>query len=402
MSATSFRTRPKRELSQFEIDNRLYHEIHVSQIREYKKCSWSHDWKYVDQLYPKTVAKPLEFGTAMHLGLEYMFDPKFSDVPTTELVTLAKSAFITECKKQRDNVPQFAFASKEEINNEYAERIDLGKRMLDYYANVIRPVIDKDLEPLYVEKNFVVPIDDDSKCYCDQCYKRWSAVKTVQADDHFTGLTVVLEGKIDLVLRDKKTGKVWIRDWKNVATISNDYEWLELDEQLNNYLLALWLLNLDVAGFQYFELKKAIPAPPNVLKSRRMGRILSTDKNQDTTFELFVEKLDELGESYGLYLDYLTFLKERGMDHYYKLNKIRKTDKALEVQLKNLQAVISEMINDPKAYPTPTKFGCKFCEFTEPCIERMNGNDPKPLLQVLFDKKPHYYEVRDGEKKYSL
>ena len=41
-----------RELDQYEIDNRLYHEIHVSQIREYKKCAWAHDWKYKDQLYP--------------------------------------------------------------------------------------------------------------------------------------------------------------------------------------------------------------------------------------------------------------------------------------------------------------------------------------------------------------
>ena len=390
------------ELTQKQIDNRLFHELHVSQIREYKKCAWAHNWKYKDQLYPKVTAKPLEFGTAMHLGLEYLMSPQYSSVPQEQILTLSKSAFVTECKKQLSNVPIDPFRPREEQEEDYSERIQLGQKMLHYYATEIRPIIDKNLEPLYVEKNFIVPIPGVTKCVCDQCLKRWAHAFPDDDSIAFRGLPVVLEGKIDLILRDTTTGKVWIRDWKNVASITNDYEWLEMDDQLNNYLWALWKLGLDIAGFEYFELKKASPAPPKVMERRRLGRILSTDKNQDTTFELMVQAIRDNNEPIELYIDYLEFLKERGTSHYFKLNKIRRDDKALSIIEANLHAVVSEMISSPKLYPTPNKWGCKFCEFRPICVERTNGNDYSGLQEVLYDVKPHYYEVKENEKKYSL
>ena len=388
-----------RELDQYEIDNRLYHEIHVSQIREYKKCAWAHDWKYKDQLYPNVVAKPLEFGTAMHLGFEYLMNPQYKDASLSIVLPLAKSAFITECKKQRDAVPQNIFMTRDELIDEYQSRIELGQRMLEYYAFEIKPIVDKDTEPLYVEKNFIVPIGD-LYCVCDQCQKRWRDANG--STGTCGGLPVVLEGKIDLILKDKNTGKVWVRDWKNVNSLSSDYEWLENDEQLNLYLMALWLLGLDIAGFQYFELKKAVPGPPKKLTRKYAGKRFSTDKNQDTTFEIFVETLRAADEPFEPYIEYLEFLKERGTDHYFRLNKVRRDAKAMRMQYTNLVAVVSEMIERPKDYPTPTKFGCKFCEFRAPCIERMQDNDPQGLLDVSFTKKPHYYEVRDNEMKYAL
>lgn len=387
------------ELELFEIENRLFHEIHVSQIREYKKCGWSHDWKYRDQLYPLTTAKPLEFGTAMHLGLEYLMDPKYKNISTEQRSALAQSAFVTECKKQLASVPVDPFRPRVEIEADYAERIQLGQKMLNYYTTEIQPIIDKDLTPLYVEKNFIVKISDWLKCECRQCEERFKASGALGL---FTGLPVVLEGKIDLILQDNSTGKVWIRDWKNVRSMSTDYEWLELDEQLNLYLWALWTLGLDIAGFQYFELKKAVPEEPKVLSRRYQGKILSTDKNQDTSFELFAKKMQELNENPLLYVDYLEFLKARGTDHYFKLNRIRRDELAMQVIEKQLLSVAVEIIERPKTYASPTKWGCKFCDFRAPCVERTNGQDPSGLIEVLFEKRPHYYEVKDAEKKYSL
>ena len=138
------------------------------------------------------------------------------------------------------------------------------------------------------------------------------------------------------------------------------------------------------------------------LTRKYAGKWFSTDKNQDTTFEIFVETLRAADEPFEPYIEYLEFLKERGTDHYFRLNKVRRDAKAMRMQYTNLVAVVSEMIERPKDYPTPTKFGCKFCEFRAPCIERMQDNDPQGLLDVSFTKKPHYYEVRDNEMKYAL
>lgn len=397
---------PQNESNELTLDQlkyRLFHEIHVSQIREYKKCVWAHDWKYKDQLYPLTTAKPLEFGTAMHLGLEYLMDPKYASLPTAQRSALAQSAFVTECKKQMASTPIDPFRTKEDIAADYEERMALGQKMLNYYTTQIQPIIDKNMTPLYVEKNFIVPIPAAPLCECRQCEDRFNAAAQELPDlGLFTGLPVVLEGKIDLILQDDETGKVWVRDWKNVRAMSTDYEWLELDEQLNLYLWALWVLGLDVAGFQYFELKKAVPEPPKMLSRRYQGKIFSTDKNQDTSLELFVETLKAHNEPYEPYIAYLEFLKERGNDHYFKLNKVRRNEAAMRALYQQLLAVVTEMIVAPKTYPSPTKFGCKFCEFRAPCIERTNGSDPTGLLEVMFEKRPHYYEVKDAQAKYSL
>ena len=115
-----------------------------------------------------------------------------------------------------------------------------------------------------------------------------------------------------------------------------------------------------------------------------------------------VEAIRANNEPIELYIDYLEFLKERGTDHYFKLNVVRRNAAAMKVIEAQLRDIAIEMIMTPKTYPTPTKFGCKFCEFRAPCVERMNGQDPSNLIEVLFDKKPHYYEIKDNQEKYAL
>ena len=65
------------------IDLRLFHEIHVSEIREFQKCNWAWYWKYMEKWYPLTHAKPLEFGTAMHAAMEARYNPKYYDKQET-------------------------------------------------------------------------------------------------------------------------------------------------------------------------------------------------------------------------------------------------------------------------------------------------------------------------------
>ena len=73
------------------IEERLFHEIHVSEIREFQKCHWAWSWKYVEKLYPYTSAEPLEFGTAMHAGMEARYDPNhYAQTEVTEALAIVK------------------------------------------------------------------------------------------------------------------------------------------------------------------------------------------------------------------------------------------------------------------------------------------------------------------------
>ena len=380
------------------IEERLFHEIHVSEIREFQKCHWAWSWKYVEKLYPYTSAEPLEFGTAMHAGMEARYDPNhYAQTEVAEALAIVKF--------NETNQKQFETAKKragiffdESLIEQYENRRSLGIRMLEYYFTEISKQ-EHDFTPIAVEQNFIVPIP--ILCYCEQCDIRWN--KWISDNDYdgpyrFVGLPVVLEGKIDLVLQ-YENGKVWVRDWKNIGRFSDSVEWLENDLQLNLYLWALWKLGADIGGFEYFESKKMAPETPEPMKRRSSGRLYSVDKTKPYIYDTYlaeIESGDPVAHGQGLYDEYLTWLKVDG-PQFYRMTKVRKSQFAMEAMEEFLRAmahdILQSRVHTDRQYPSPTKFGCLYCEFRQPCIERMNGQPYDDMIDALFvRKKKHYYE----------
>lgn len=373
------------------IEQRLFHEVHVSEIREFQKCHWAWYWKYMEKWYSRTTAKPLEFGTAMHAAMEVRYDPEtFENHDKAE--ELAKETFtiVNQTQFEASKEAKGIFFD-ESVIEDYEERRELGVKMLEYYFTRIVDK-EKDFKPIAVEKNFIVPMD--MGCGCQQCRDKWAEVSTLE----FVGLPVVLEGKIDVIL-EYSNGKVWVRDWKNIGRFSDTVEWLENDLQLNLYLWALWELGLDIGGFEYFESKKMVPEIPEPLKRKTGGRLYSTAKDKPYEYESYVMTVaegDPEGFVDGLYTEYINWLKDEG-PQFYRLTKVRKSAKAMEAMTPMLLNMLSDIVAirelPAAAYPSPTKFGCIYCEFRQPCIERMNGQPYQDMLESLFDKKTkHYYE----------
>ena len=381
------------------IERRLFHEIHVSEIREFQKCNWAWYWKYMEKWYPLTHAKPLEFGTAMHAAMEARYNPKYYDQKD-----IAEALAITTLADTNQKQFEAAKAAKgiffdESVVDDYNERRDLGIRMLQYYFEAIVDK-EKDFKPVAVEQNFIVPIDygmGQLYCYCAQCQQKWEANFMHEAG-WFAGLPVVLEGKIDLIL-EYDNGKVWVRDWKNIGRFSDTVEWLDNDLQLNLYLWALWKMNADIGGFEYFESKKMAPEIPQPMKRRSGGRLYSTAKDKPYEYESYVNEIkegDPVAFEQGLYDEYLDWLKAEG-PQYYRLTRVRKTEKSMRMMQDILQdvafAITSTREGVRKTYPSPTKFGCIYCDFRQPCIERMNGQPYDDMMNSLFvQKEKHYYE----------
>lgn len=386
------------------IELRLFHEIHVSEIREFQKCEWAWDWKYKQQLYPKRVARPLEFGTAMHAAMEILYKPELWVHDPELREALAANAFIEETKAQKakaiENFGQFF--NNEDQAADYEERIALGLGILKYYKEVIEPS-ERDFEPLYTEQSFVLPIADPKTkryltCTCAKCI---SKINAYWSDNDIDGrppisLPVVIEGKIDLVLK-YSNGKVWVRDWKNIANFTENMEWLENDLQLNIYLWALWCFGLAIGGFEYFEQRKSFPKAPEPLARRYKGRLYSTSKTGDyevNSYTAVVMMEDSEAYDAGLYDEYIQWLEEEG-PKFHKLTRVTKTERAMEaihdIVLKTAKKIIATTPLD--IAPSPTKFNCLYCDFRQPCIERMNGADYPSMIDMLFDKKEkHYYE----------
>jgi hypothetical protein len=163
----------------------------------------------------------------------------------------------------------------------------------------------------------------------------------------------------------------------------------------NSYVWALrMILGLPVQGFIYHEQKKGFPQPPKENTNRRLGRLFSVAKNQDTDYDTYLAHIKEHDtEAFeeGLYDDMLAFLKNEGIV-FFKRHVIYKTDAELQEIGYNIGQEAIEMI-DPaiRIYPNAGRFACKFCAFRMPCLGKNAHHDYNYTLATLYKKEPPYW-----------
>lgn len=315
---------------------------------------------------------------------------------------MAIKAFVDECNKQRQAALKITGEAylEDDVEEDYNERVELGKGMLKYYFGEVAPVADRGWKPVKVEVEFMLPIPNPETrepvmwCRCMQCRDRWDSSGLDLG--RFKGLPVVYAGRIDMLAEDEK-GAYWIFDWKTAASISEQYEFLYLDDQIASYVWALRKLGLPVRGFVYHEQRKAFPQAPTRNKTRRLGRLFSVNKNQATDYESYLRAVsEEDADAYaaGLYDEFLEYLKTQGTA-FWARHQIYKSDHEVQETERNIGYEALDM-TDPKLriYPSPGRFGCNFCAFQEPCKEKNAQGDYQYILDTLFEKKEHYY-LRD-------
>jgi hypothetical protein len=400
------------------IDARLVHEIHTSERKSFRGCRRRWNWIFRENYYPFMTAKPLEFGTAFHKGMEVYYDPKTWSWEPHIKAALATNAFVEKCEKQKKAALEFQDRAylDDEVETDYQERLELGKGMLRYYFNEVAPREDVNWTPVAVEIEFIVPIPHpDTKetiwCTCDVCFEKWMKSPIGQREraayDYLTdeeykrkdgyfwqGLPVCYAGRLDMLARDPDND-LWIFDWKTARSIPDKYQFLYLDDQVGSYPWALRkALGLKVRGFVYHAQRKGYPQPPKRNKTRRLGCIYSVNRNQEVDYESYLKTVQEEDkEAYeaGHYDDFLDFLKEEGIV-YYARHEIHKSDDELDEIERNIGLEALDMIDEAiRIYPSPGRFGCDFCAFQTPCMEMNAKGDYTYALDTLFERREHYY-----------
>lgn len=411
----------------------LVHSIHTSERLSHRGCRRRHDWVFNQGYYPLTTPKPLEFGVAFHLAMQKLYDPiTWHDKELA--LGLALKSFKDKTHEQLDEYVRLNLGSHQliepEVKADYDERVELGLGMLKSYARDVVPKYDREFTPIAVEIEFEVPILDEYNnpvwCECDVCWRRqvryWQALdetthnvdiqgltgkegKDDQFRDAWLGLVVTYGGRIDMMSIDQYGG-YWIFDWKTAARLhtGEDYQtddgFLLLDDQITSYCWAMWLLGklndgqVPIEGFVYAEIKKAVPVEPEPNRSRRLGRLYSINKQQETTWELYEKTVSENDtEAYegGLYDDFIAYLREFG-GQYSKRHQIHRTVQELKSAGYNIYLEALDII-DPhsRVYPSPGRFSCGNCAFKEPCLGMNRGEDYIYMLDSFFDKRPLKY-----------
>jgi len=376
------------------------HEIHTSEIRSFLGCRRRWNWAYRDRIVPDTPARPLQFGIAFHVAMETFYDPDtWSQTTAEEKTKRAIDAFINECEKQRlaylKATGQTSLLQAD--GDDYAERIDLGIGMLEWYGKQIHPKEDYWFKPVMVEVPFQVPIIDPStgeplRCYAPpvdfsgfiehsdhgECLRTCGQV-------HPYGAVVTFDGRIDAIMQDLVNGGYLLWDHKSAAQIRKDDRLLQLDPQVNGYMWAAVVgLQMDVRGFLYVEYRKDYPKPPAPLTKSYKGRKFSTNKTSPTDLENFtrtVQRFDPPGYKAGVYDEFIAWLQGPEAPTYHRRFTILKDKKNLKSIGQQLYDIASDMISqDLTIYPNAGHFSCSGCAYYTPCLSMFLGEDHQHAL----------------------
>lgn len=169
-----------------------------------------------------------------------------------------------------------------------------------------------------------------------------------------------LKGVIDLALRDKETNRIVLCDYKFSNSVKA-YDDLELDEQLSIYA-GLYCENfkeqIDNIDICYISIPKHQIDYPRILNNGT----LSKDKNQNTTYEMFMEKIIELGLNVEDYEEILNVYKNKKFLQIYK-NRLNLD--MLERIYTNIDLVLKDM--EKGYYLEKCSYMCKSCPYIQYC-----------------------------------
>jgi hypothetical protein len=354
--------------------------IRTSDRMHFKKCrrAWDYSSKIRQNLEPIEPRQALEFGTAFHSALEVYYDPAFwhGDRDTVKALSQARMREVTFAQKRAARGA--AEVLPDNLVEDFAWREKFGPGMLNYFFDWAK--MNDNLTPVYVEIEFEVPIivPDGIRLPNERFFR-----DRPTGHLYFDGQPVVYQGRIDMIARDS-IGRLWIVDHKTAARLDEWIEWLELDEQMTSYAWAIkQQLGIDIYGVLYSEHVKGFPMPPEVLSRPYKGRMLSTNKNQNTSFDLMIAAIKEHGELEEDYQDYLWFLEQEGKQ-YIRRTEVPRSEQELENMGKQIAMEAIDMLNDPFIYPRPDKFNCKYCDHRLLCLATNDGSDTKWIINTRY------------------
>ena len=353
------------------------HVIRTSDRAQFRKCRqfWDFTSKIRMDYEPKVKPHYFDFGSAIHEGLDVFYQPETWHWPTDVRVRLAQKAFSDMCAMHKKrHMEAVGGALSEEEQADHDERFDLGMGMLEHYGPW--SATNDRFTPVLSEIEFEVPVvvPGTTKQLMMPC---------IECDEL---LPVVYQGRIDLIVELwDEPDTYWILDHKTTQRMEST-EHVELDPQISSYVWAARRhLQLPVGGFSYSELYKGYPDKPKVNQQQRQGRWLSVNKAQSTTYELYLQAIEEMNEPIELYEDILRYLKASGPE-FVRRTDVHRTDKELDYVEEKVYEESVDMLGDPFIYPNASRWNCRGCVFRDPCLARHDGSD----VQFLLDQSGMY------------
>jgi hypothetical protein len=197
----------------------------------YKTCKLAHHFEYVLGYRPVITNRKLNVGIRVHEGMEGIYTGK-SDAEIEKLLHDLSEARWTELEEGHAEV------SAQDRIDFIKDRDMVVAMVLGYRAWSEEEGIDEDYETVEVEQHHYIEVP---------------------------GAPCVMPIKLDLLQRNKRSGRLRIVDFKTAASFSTDLTKYQLSEQNGNYSLGIFALYGErPTELAYRELRKM--APSNLTK----------------------------------------------------------------------------------------------------------------------------------------
>jgi hypothetical protein len=320
-----------------------------SEVSDYLRCRKKWAWRWIDGYRPKKQNGKLFFGQLMHTYLETLYKTGFTMDATNAAIKFFDENSTGQEQTELDEIWNMFYHVSTGYEDKWLEN-------------------DSEWEILEVEYEFTIPLDEN----------------------------IEYNGTIDLIFRDKKTGKVWFMDHKTTTSLDLYEGNARMDRQISRYWWALKKLGFDVGGFIYNIILKDFPVPPNVLKKGN----LSVAKNQNTTYELYKQAIHDNGLNIEDYKEHLNYLEMYPREYFRRVVVTRNEQELASAmyefyyQALEAQEVKEQYINRDslpagatKVYRNITRDCSWDCPFKDVCKAELDGSNVEYLLNIGFDKE---------------
>lgn len=350
-------------------------EYTTSQLACLKNCPKKWFYKFYMMLDSIKTKKSLELGSYVHHLLDEFYNPSDESTMQSNLLgTISLEDFAKERYAGVLAASEKYFEKKTE--NLFEEEMQQFVELREEAEAIVTRYIEQNAEDLErynvisTEKEFTVPIyNSNGKRTRD-----------------------VLRGKFDMIVEDMFT-TVWFFEHKTTSdSVDNRFDTIELEEQLNNYIMVASGMYGDFFGGGILNvIRKKAPRVPEPLK--RGG--LSRDKKIDTTYDLYMEAIKKYGYNASDYSEILGILMEKGDRFFGRKIVSRKPFQILETRdeiyytilaLRELLSLYRKTKNPAVFYRTPT-FMCKSCQYCNLCILDSKKGDVNNYIAGNFIKR---------------
>lgn len=168
---------------------------------------------------------------------------------------------------------------------------------------------------------------------------------------------------------------------------------LDIDDQLTAEAFAIGEAIGEFPQKMFYNVayKKSFGPPRQIKGSKAKPIKLSKDKNQGTTYALYLAEIEALGLDRNDYADILLTLRERearGEDALFQREEVIRSPDQIDAFRRDLYWEFKDMKevgkNPERAYPNPTKMNCPSCPVRVVCFTIQDGGDAEAIIKAGF------------------